>query len=271
MQTPSLFRNCLLLTAGALLAIATASSAETLGYTNTPFLPGGKWRVHDLNRPQPRKVTPGATFSDMAPAPADAIVLFDGKDLSKWVGDKGAPTWKIENGYMEVTPKSGSIRTRDNFGDFQLHLEFATPAKVEGDSQGRGNSGVIIFGEYEVQVLDCYNNPTYADGTVGAMYGQNPPRANVARPPGTWQTYDIIFEAPKMKEGKLDKPAQVTVLLNGVVQHHKQAFIGTVRHADLANYPRNPRSSGPIMLQDHNNPMRFRNIWIRPLGEYDQQ
>jgi hypothetical protein len=250
----------------------TAMAADDpLGYTDTPLLPDGKWKVHDLNRPQPRHVTPGTTFSDMALPPSDAVVLFDGRDLSRWLGDKGSPTWKVENGYMEVTPKSGSIRTKDEFSDFQLHLEFATPAEIKGNSQARGNSGVIIFGQYELQIVDSYNNPTYADGTVGGLYGQSPPRANVARPPGTWQTFDVIFEAPQSKDGKLEKPAQITVILNGVVLHHKQAFIGTVRHRELASYPRSPRSKGPIVLQDHNNPMRFRNIWIRPLGEYDQQ
>ncbi|MBI5386795.1 MAG: DUF1080 domain-containing protein [Verrucomicrobia bacterium] len=264
-----------------LLAVLLAASAAALsnarageapvGYTDTPMLPGGKWHVHDPDRPQPRLVKPGAKFSDLAPAPSDAIVLFDGTNLDKWNGPKGKPTWKIEDGFAEVTPKSGSINTKDEFGDFQLHLEFATPAEVKGDSQERGNSGVIIHGRYEVQVLDSYQNRTYADGTVGGLYGQFPPRANVARKPGEWQTYDIIFEAPQWEEGKLVKPAQVTVILNGVVLHHKQALLGYVVHHDLAKYGRPYSGKGPIQLQDHNNPMRFRNIWIRPLGEYDQQ
>lgn len=261
-----------LLSAACVAASSTAFAGEApVGYKDTPLIPGTPWHVHDPDRPQPRVVTPGARFSDLAPGPSDALVLFDGTDLSKWAGNKGPATWKVENGYMEVTPKAGDIRTRDEFGDFQLHLEFATPAVVKGDSQERGNSGIIIHGRYEVQVLDCYQNRTYADGTVGGLYGQYPPRVNAARKPGEWQTFDIIFEAPKWEENKLVKPAQVTVLLNGVVLHHKQAFLGYVAHRELARYGRPYSGKGPIVLQDHNNPMRFRNIWIRPLGEYDQQ
>jgi hypothetical protein len=243
-----------------------------VGYTDTPFLPGGKWRVHDPNRPQPRVVTPGEKFSDMAPPPSDAIVLFDGKDLSKWVDDKGQPAgWKVENGYMEVAGKS-SIRTKDEFGDFQLHLEFATPAEVKGNSQERGNSGVIIYGRYEIQVLDSYQNRTYADGMVGAMYGQYPPLVNAARKPGEWQTYDIIFESARWDEsGKMIKPSSVTVILNGVVLHHKKEFIGYTVHRELAKYSKPHPPRGPLVLQNHGNPVRYRNIWIRPLGEYDQQ
>ena len=137
----------------------TAQAADgPVGYTDTPMIPGQKWRVHDKNRPIPKIVTPGTTFSHSAPAPSDAIILFDGKDLSKWRNGNKPATWKVENGFMEVTPGSGSIQTKDDFGDFQLHLEFATPHQVEGDSQGRGNSGVIIYGKYEVQVLDSFNN-----------------------------------------------------------------------------------------------------------------
>lgn len=260
--------------AGMLLgAVVLSLNGAPVGYTDTPYLPGGKWHVHDPNRPQPRVVTPGAHFSDMAPPPSDAIVLFDGKDLSKWVNDKGQPAgWKVENGYMEIVGGKGSIRTKDEFGDFQLHLEFATPAQVKGDSQERGNSGVIIYGRYEIQVLDSYQNRTYADGMVGAMYGQYPPRVNAARKPGEWQTYDIIFESARWDEnGKMIKPSSVTVILNGVVLHHKQEFLGYMAHRELAKYSRPHPPKGPIVLQDHGNPVRFRNIWIRPLGEYDQQ
>jgi len=236
----------------------------------TPMLPGQPWRVHDLNRPVPRAVTPGATFSHEAPAPSDAVVLFDGKDLSKWKSDQGEAGWKVENGYMEVVKKTGNITTRDEFGDFQLHLEFATPAQVEGKSQGRGNSGVFIFGKYEVQILDSFDNPTYPDGQCGALYGQTPPLATAVKKPGEWQSYDLLFETPKWDAaGKLVKHGSVTVLLNGVVLHHKKEFIGETRHAEIATYGK-PQSRGPIGLQDHGNPMRFRNIWIRNLGEYDK-
>jgi hypothetical protein len=240
------------------------------GYTDTAYLPGQKWRVHDAERPVPPIVTPAAGFSHQAKAPSDATVLFDGKDLSKWTSDSGAARWKVENGYMEVVPKSGSIRTRDEFGDFQLHIEFATPGKVEGNSQGRGNSGVIIYGMYEVQVLDSYNNPTYADGQAGALYGQFPPLANASKAPGEWQSYDIIFETARWDDAKkLVKPANVTLIHNGVVLHHRKEFVGQVKHRELATYGVVHPPKGGITLQDHDNPMRFRNIWIRPLGQYD--
>ncbi|MEK9863478.1 MAG: DUF1080 domain-containing protein, partial [Verrucomicrobiota bacterium] len=196
----------------------TAHGADApIGYTDTPMIPGQKWRVHDKDRPRPSVVTPGTTFSHSAPAPSDAIVLFDGKDLSMWRNGNKPANWKVENGYMEVAPGSGSIQTRDDFGDFQLHLEFATPHVVEGNSQGRGNSGVIIYGKYEVQVLDSFNNPTYADGQAGAMYGHLPPLANASKVPGAWQSYDIIFEAPRWEDGKIAKKACVTVIHNGVL------------------------------------------------------
>ncbi|MGB0420008.1 MAG: 3-keto-disaccharide hydrolase [Limisphaerales bacterium] len=249
----------------------TAHGADApIGYTDTPMIPGQKWRVHDKDRPRPSVVTPGTTFSHSAPAPSDAIVLFDGKDLSMWRNGNKPANWKVENGYMEVAPGSGSIQTRDDFGDFQLHLEFATPHVVEGNSQGRGNSGVIIYGKYEVQVLDSFNNPTYADGQAGAMYGHLPPLANASKVPGAWQSYDIIFEAPRWEDGKIAKKACVTVIHNGVLLHHKQEYPGPTRHRGVGNYNDPHPSKGPIQLQDHSNPMRFRNIWIRSLGQYDQ-
>src|SRR5687767_3521184 len=182
-------------------ALLLAADQKKPGYKDTPLIPGTKWHVHDSDRPHPPVVKPGAKFTHQAPAPSDAVVLFDGKDFSKWRGRDGDVTWKIENGYMEVTPKSGVIRTKDEFGDFQLHLEFATPTKVEGESQGRGNNGVNIFGRYEVQILDSYENITYPDGQAGALYGQSPPLVNASKPPGQWQTYDMIFEAPRWDEG----------------------------------------------------------------------
>lgn len=251
-------------------SIFTSCAQEKPGYKDTPILPGQKWHVHDSDRPVPPAVTPGETFSHLAPPPSDAIVLFSGKDLSKWKSDKGAAGWKVENGYMEVVKDSGSIRTVDEFGDFQLHLEFATPAKVDGTSQGRGNSGIYLCGRYEVQVLDSFNNPTYTDGQLGAMYGQFPPLATVPKKPGEWQCYDIIFEVARWDENKkLIKPASVTVILNGIVLHNRKEFLGGSTHRELPVYrPHAPR--GPIVLQDHSNPTRFRNIWLRPLGEYDQ-
>jgi len=262
-----------LLVAGFVVGSPSSNAADSpLGYKDTPIIPGQPWHVHDPDRPHPRIVTPAATFSHNAAAPADATVLFDGKDLSKWQNDKGqAAEWKVENGYMEVVAKKGNISTKEEFGDFQLHIEFATPANVQGNSQGRGNSGIFLHGIYEMQVLDSYDNPTYADGQVGAMYGQYPPLVNPVKKPGEWQSYDIIFEAPQFdKDGKLIKKASVTSILNGVVVHHKKEYMGPTQHKELTNYDRVHSSRGPIALQDHGNPMRFRNIWIRPLGEYDK-
>ena len=245
-----------------------AHAADRPGYTDTPLVPGTQWHVHDKNRPHPPIVTPGESFSHQAPAPSDAVVLFGGKDLSKWRSGSRDAHWKVEDGYMEVV-RGGSIQTRDKFEDFQLHLEFATPAKVEGTSQERGNSGVMINGIYEVQVLDSYDNVTYADGQCGALYGQFPPLANASKKPGQWQTYDIIFESPRWdSEGKLVKKANVTVLLNGVLLHHKREYHGPSTHRAVGEYrPHSPEVF--IELQDHSNPTRFRNIWIREIGKTD--
>ncbi len=238
------------------------------GYTDTPLLPGGKWRVHDDTRPRPEVVTPGERSSN---APSDAIVLFDGTNLDEWSmdADGSGCDWVMRNDYMEVPPKSesvgGSARTKREFSDFQLHIEFATPEVVEGNSQGRGNSGVFLLGAFEIQVLDSYNNKSYADGQASAIYGYKPPLVNACRPPGKWQTYDIIFEGPKWdSEGNLLKRAYVTVMHNGVLTHHRQDFLGPGGHKQVPNY-NNVQESGPLKLQNHGNPTRFRNIWIREL------
>jgi hypothetical protein len=261
------------LTAGLTLATAMAQEkpgpkAPPTGYTDTPFLPGGKWRVHDDARPRPEVVTPGKTASE---APSDAIVLFDGKGLDEWVMDKdNAPAdWIVKEGVMEVPPKGhgvgGYIKTKREFGDVQLHIEFATPEKVEGNSQGRGNSGVFFLGSFELQILDSYENESYADGQASALYGYKPPLVNAVRKPGEWQTYDIVFEAPKWDaDGNLLKKAYITVFHNGVVTHNRQPYLGATGHKSVANY-NTVRESGPIKLQDHGNPTRFRNIWVREL------
>jgi hypothetical protein len=238
------------------------------GFTDTPKLPGLPWHVHDPGRPHPPVVTPG---NGPGVPPSDAKVLFNGKDLSQWAhrvdGKLVAPTWAVRDGYFETG--KGSLHTRDSFGDVQLHLEWAAPSMVEGNSQGRGNSGVFLMGFYEVQVLDSFNNRTYADGQAGAMYGQWPPLVNAARPPGEWQSYDIVFEAPKFENGKLVKPAFQTVLWNGVVIHNRKEAIGATVYRNVAQYT--PHAAElPLMIQDHANPVRFRNIWIRPLGAYDR-
>lgn len=263
MQKPSL------LCAFALTALAAAPVFAAEGYTDTPMQPNGKWHIHDPARPHPPVVTPGKQFTQMADAPADAVVLFNGTDFSQWIGQGGKEVkWKIEKEYMETT-KTGVIRTKDEFGDFQLHLEFATPAEVVGSGQGRGNNGINIFGRYEVQVLDSYNNVTYADGQAGALYGQQPPRVNASRPPGEWQTYDIVFESPRWDDkGELVKKGYITVIHNGLVLHHRQELLGGTGHRQIAPYKKHA-PKGFIELYEHGNPVRFRNIWIRPLREYD--
>jgi hypothetical protein len=203
--------------------------------------------------------------------PSDAIVLFDGTDTSRWVGrDGGEVGWKVENGVMEVVPRTGSIVSKDEFGDCHLHIEWAAPAEVKGSSQGRGNSGVFLMSKYEIQVLDSYDNITYADGHTGAIYGQYPPLVNASRGPGEWQTYDIFFVAPRFDGDKLVSPAYITVIHNGILIHHHQAIQGPTGHKIVANYDTPHGPTGPIMLQDHGDLVRFRNIWVRPIEGYDQ-
>lgn len=227
------------------------------GYDDGPMLPDGKWRVHDIKRPKPEVVTPGANPG--AP-PSDAIVLFNGKDLAQWK----QPAWKIENGYMEITHGSPSLETKEKFGDIQLHVEWASPTVIDGDSQWRGNSGIVLMGRYEIQVLDSYNNPTYADGGAASVYGQFPPLVNASRKPGEWQTYDIAFEAPRFQGGKLERPAYVTVFHNGVLVQNHQQFIGQMAHKAIRPYEAHDLEA-PLVLQNHDTPVRYRNIWIRRL------
>ncbi len=237
------------------------------------MLPGGRWHVHDSDRPLPKVITPGTCSTQDEPGrpPSDAIVLFDGKDLLKWQTGRGQPAaWTVEGGAMVIKSGAGEIRTREEFGDCQLHLEFTSPVPPKSNDQGRGNSGVMFFGRYEIQVLDCYENLTYADGHAAAIYGQYPPLVNASRPPGQWQTYDIIFTAPRFKaDGTLESPAFVTMLHNGVLVHNHTAPIGAMAYRALGKYtPHGPK--GPILLQDHGNPVRFRNIWVRPIKTYDE-
>ncbi len=241
---------------------------KNLGYDDTPVIPGSIYKVHDGTRPQPKVVTPAPACG--AP-PSDAVILFDGGSLKGWVSAKdGTPAkWKVENGYMEVVPGTGDIQTEMMIGDCQLHLDMAAPAVVKGEGQGRGNSGVFLMGRYEIQVLDCYNNPTYPDGTSCAIYGQYPPLVNACRKPGEWQTYDIIWNGPEFKGDKLVKPARVTVLFNGIVVHHAQELQGPTEHRRLATYVPHPDKL-PLKLQDHGDLVRYRNIWFRKLTGYDQ-
>ena len=243
---------------------------EPIGYDDTPLLPGSKWRVHDSKRPRPRVITPGTASTPAEPGkpPSDAIVLFDGKDLSQWTSGGGPTKWKVENGYAEAN-KSGDLETKESFGDCQLHLEWAEPVPAQGESQGRGNSGVYLMGRYEVQVLDSFENVTYADGQCGALYGQCPPLVNACRKPGEWQSYDIVFRAPRFDGEKLVAPAAVTVFQNGIVVQNARAFIGSTGHRAVGTYsPHAPKA--PLRLQDHGNPIRFRNVWIRPFEDQEQ-
>jgi Domain of Unknown Function (DUF1080) len=261
-------------------AVVAAATQQGLGYKGTPQIPGTSYCVHDADRPQPHVVEPGASFSQKAAAPADATVLFDGKDLSHWTNGRGQPSgWRVDSdeGFMESTRGAGGIRSKDTFADFQLHLEFATPTPARGTGQNRGNSGVLINGMYEIQVLDSYQDKTYPDGQCGAIYGQTPPLANVCKQPGDWQTYDIIFESPRWDDKEaLIKKANVTVIQNGVVLHHKREFIGAtdgvggVPHTALGAYLKPHAPEVFLELQDHGNPVRYRNIWVRPLGDYDK-
>jgi hypothetical protein len=244
----------------------------SLGYKDTPVLPDSGYHVHDSDRPQPPIVVPGTFSTQETPGkpPSDAIILFDGSSLSAWRGRAGPAPWKVENGYFEVVPGTGDITTQEEFGDIQLHLEWAAPLEVKGESQGRGNSGVFLMDRYEIQVLDCYNNPTYADGTTGAVYGQFPPLVNACRPPGEWQTYDIFWSAPRFDRERLHHPAYVTVVHNGVLLHHYVRLHGPTHHKQLAHYAPHPLEA-PIRLQDHGDLVRYRNIWVRRLHDYDQE
>lgn len=229
------------------------------------------WAIHDMNRPQPPRVEPGTFSTQDQPGkpPSDAVVLFDGTEASlrNWEADKSPaePTqWIVKDGAMQCVPGSGYIRTKEQFGDCQLHVEWSAPVKVEGSSQGRGNSGVFLMGITEVQVLDNYENPTYADGFAGSVYGVNPPHANPLQAPGQWQVYDIIFRRPVFKDGVMIDSGRMTVMLNGVVVQDSTPLEGGTGH--MARYKDRPLpEKGPLKLQDHGNPVRYRNIWMRPL------
>jgi hypothetical protein len=263
---------------GRFLVLATLTSAligpRQLAGQVAPST--SRWKSNEINRPRPPEIAPPAQALPVA-APSDAIVLFDGRDLSKWELVRGGPAdWKVENGYMEVVngpgvinpklPGTGSIRTKESFGDIQLHLEWASPNPPRGVAQDRGNSGVYLMGRYEVQVLDSYQRAdTYADGQAGAIYGQYPPLANPTRPPGEWQAYDILFRTPRYgPDGTLTEAPRVTVILNGIVVQNNEVIRerGRVSTAAAA-LP----AQGPLQLQEHHHPVRYRNVWVRRLPE----
>ncbi|MGD0900117.1 MAG: DUF1080 domain-containing protein [Thermoguttaceae bacterium] len=239
------------------LAGVAASAEDGLGYNDTPFLPNSPWRVHDRKRPQPPMVEPGR---EPGQPPADAIVLFDGKDLSQWAG--GNPEG-IQQGAINIL-KTGALVTRQKFGDCQLHVEWAVPEKDDGGVMNWGNSGILFFNKFELQIIESRDHRIYADGIAGAIYGQTPPLVNVARKPGQWETYDIVFTAPRFDGEKLLRPAYFTAFWNGVLVQYHQPSLGPMRHREVAVYT-SAETSGPLGLQKHGSAVRFRNIWIRPL------
>ncbi len=224
-----------------------------------------RWPIHSRERPQPPVVEPAPVDRPAAP-PTDAIELFGGTDLSQWEGDSGrAAPWKVENGHVEIATGSGDIRTKRGFGDCQLHIEWMAPAPPAGEGQDRGNSGVYLMSTYEVQVLDSYDNRTYPDGQAAAVYGQYAPLVNASRPPGAWQSYDIVFRRPRFDaQGTLLQPARMTVFHNGILVQDNVTLSGPTAHQRRPAYAAHSDRL-PIQLQDHGSPVRYRNIWIREL------
>ena len=250
-------QKLLIFLAAALLFTHSQTIAQT------PAVPSlDEWEVHDLDRPQPVVVTPGELTS--APPPSDAIVLFDGTHFEEWMHANGdAVKWHLRDGYMEVNPGTGIIQTKRSFGDVQLHIEWATPNS--GTGQDSGNSGVYLMSTYEVQVLNSFENQTYPDGQAASLYGQYPPLVNASRPPLNWQSYDIVFRRPHFEEdGALKNPARITVFHNGVLVQDNVILTGPSGHRSRPPY-RVHEDALPLFLQDHNEPTRFRNIWLRDL------
>lgn len=244
-------------------ALLMGAISAPQGAAQTPF----GWRAHDPVRPKPPIVKP-ALQTLPVPPPSDALVLFDGSDLSRWCFEEGEPArWLVQEGYLEVVPNSGNLRTTQSFGDIQLHLEWSVPLMADEVGQHRANSGVLLMGKYEVQVLDSYRSDTYADGQAAAIYGQHPPLANACLAPGEWQTYDISFRRPRFDEnGTILNPARISVVHNGVLVQDATQLKGPT--AWLRNKPYAPHPDRlPLVLQDHGSPVRYRNIWLRELGE----
>ena len=266
-----------LVLAAVILSMSTRAQAQThelvhardgsgvFGYKDTPIQPWSGYHVHDPDRPVPPKVTPAAasTLEGSSTAPSDAVLLFDGKDLSQWEPNK----WKVEDGCLVAT--EGPMRTKEEFGDCQLHLEWAAPTEPAESIWNRGNNGVFLLGAIEVQIFESYTTKIYPDGQAAAVYTQTPPLVNACREPGQWEVYDIVFQAPKFDEsGKLAAPARLTMLHNGVLVHNNQEIYGDTPHARLASYDQVP-AKGPLAFGAHSCPVRFRNIWIRPLASTD--
>lgn len=259
------FLNQKSLSAIALFLIAVIVPAYSQDHTPPKMVP----EMTEFWEPEPKVVQPGnATQNAVITAPSDAIILFDGKDLSKWKGkDDGPANWIVKDGVFTVKKGTGDITTKQEFNDFQLHIEWSIPATISGQSQARGNSGVFLQGIYELQVMDSYHNKTYVNGQAGSIYKQTAPLVNAMRKPGEWNTYDVIYTAPRFKEdGSLFSPAQVTVLHNGVLIQNDTQIKGHTPYIGLPKYEKHGK--GPIRLQDHGDPsepISYRNIWIREL------
>jgi hypothetical protein len=249
-----------LIASAGLFAILAADEVSNMASLN-------RWLQHDIRRPKPPVVEPVGS-SVMAPAPKDAVILFDGTTLDAWRTPEGGPAkWKVNDGFMEIAPDTGPIETKAKFGDVQLHVEWASPSPPAGKGQDRGNSGIFLMGLYELQVLDSYQADTYSDGQAGALYGQYPPLANASRPPGEWQTYDVAFRRPRFdKEGKLLEPARITLIHNGILIQNNEELWGGTNWLETQPYEAGA-DRGRIELQDHGHPVRFRNIWLRELAE----
>lgn len=253
-----------LLIGTVLLLLAISAYVVNFLYGETPKIAGQQWQVHDEQRPQPKTVSPAA-FNGLSAPPSDAIILFDGNNFDHFHNK----TLKIEDGAMVMG--EGGQQTLESFGDVQLHLEWASPSSAEHMGQDRGNSGVFLMGLYEVQVLDSFNNETYPDGQAGAVYGVQPPMVNASRGPGEWQSYDIFFKAPNFhSDGSLNTPAYVTVVHNGVLVQFSQAFNGASTWRRNGSYNAH-EAKLPLALQWHGSPVRFRNIWIRPLDAFARE
>jgi hypothetical protein len=238
--------------------VEAQDGSGVFGYRHTPVQPWSGYHVHDPDRPKPPKVAPSTKPGG---PPSDAVVLFDGKGLDGFE----PTTWKLVDGTIEAV--DGKLTSKRRFGDCQIHVEWRTPDPPEGDIMNRGNNGVLLMGLFEMQIFDSYTVKIYPDGQAAALYGQMPPAVDTALPPGAWQTFDIVFLAPRWKAGKLERPARVTMFHNGVLVHHNQEIYGTVAHSRLPGaYPEGVME-GPLAFGGHHNPVRFRNIWVRPVVE----